>query len=860
LVGKLIVKSGNGNVEHSVALINAVVSAAGAALSAALNKLAFVTGIFTSLNGNEIADAAAKKTFAGTFIKYLSNNDAGVGGIGETFIQANLEFFVDSSNALGVEVGKLMVNADIAAAAVAVGDVGEHARWSAKLIGAMCSAHDFAGGAVERINFMKGVFQALANKNQALDNVCAGRNAPTDEATFAQHIITSLASVGGGGAATQLINGAGNPGDIGYANNHFNILEGNFRNLTQIEAGANNQIGKLVGHLLIAAGAANIWNSVHFLRIVGQKQAAANNGTEFVKAVFETITNANNFGGVGDNYPTKCIAMAAFANAILVIIGGLAAPVADATHLKLQSNPVPVAPPTTAETTLCDNDFLQLVYPGAGGASLSAEVLAKLIFCAGANDAQRAWIKYAAVAAVARSHNGSAQAAGGGGAIPPGPPILPVHISQSAALITARTASGAANAANPNGAGALNAGAGARAGAIESVYISTYAMSACSAAPNGGAGAAGAAIDRNAFLVRQGVAGAAGAQASAAPTGLAAAANVAKRRALLLSMPLPTNADTVAAVRGNPPAAVAPGAPGAPGAFGVATTIALADAAVNAKEIAIAAKTAKEAVDADAAAAANFRLFATGSALMINIARANRIINDNPYAVGALGTMAYGGFAAQVPPVAGAVAAAARARAGAAAAAPGTIDDVIFLVNALAYYINGGGAAPAAVNNPTGLHALFTALFGGAAAANPTNSPAVVAGAPGAFVFPNWANITAFTNAIAGVGGGLVAGNVLADQIINNIVDSPGDATDNPANAGQPTNPFFLLGGRKISYRVRKLKKSKTNYPKSKKYHSRGQKQYHKQDNKQFTSHKKYSVKNKHHKHQQNKNQQTKRH
>ena len=848
LVGKLIVKSGNGNVEHSVALINAVVSAAGAALSAALNKLAFVTGIFTSLNGNEIADAAAKKTFAGTFIKYLSNNDAGVGGIGETFIQANLEFFVDSSNALGVEVGKLMVNADIAAAAVAVGDVGEHARWSAKLIGAMCSAHDFAGGAVERINFMKGVFQALANKNQALDNVCAGRNAPTDEATFAQHIITSLASVGGGGAATQLINGAGNPGDIGYANNHFNILEGNFRNLTQIEAGANNQIGKLVGHLLIAAGAANIWNSVHFLRIVGQKQAAANNGTEFVKAVFETITNANNFGGVGDNYPTKCIAMAAFANAILVIIGGLAAPVADATHLKLQSNPPPAAAPTDNETTLCHNDFLWLT---DAGASLSAEVLAKLIFCAGANDAQRAWIKYAAVAAVARSHNGSAQAAGGGGAIPPGPPILPAHISQSAALITARTASGAANAAaNPNGAGAL--AAGARAAAVTSVFISTYAMSACSAVP-GNNNPNHAAADLNAFLVRQAAGGAGGAQASAAPTaptGLAAAANVAKRRALLLSMPLPTAAETAAAVANVAPAFVA--AVAAHPDFGVNATIVLADAAATAKDIAIKAKEAKEAVDAAAAAAgnpaaqasaANFRLFATGSALMINIARANNIINAAQYAVANPGTSARGGFAAQAL---AAIPGGAQAR-GAAAAA----DDVIFLVNALAYYIN-GAAVPDAANNPTGLHALFNALFGGVAATI-TNSPAV----PAAFVFPNWANIFAFTNAIALVGGGGGVGEVLADQIINNIVDFPGDATD---NAGHPADPFFLLGGRKISYRVRKLKKSKTNYPKSKKYHSRGQKQYHKQDNKQFTSHKKYSVKNKHHKHQQNKNQQTKRH
>ena len=157
-----------------------------------------------------------------------------------------------------------------------------------------------------------------------------------------------------------------------------------------------------------------------------------------------------------------------------------------------------------------------------------------------------------------------------------------------------------------------------------------------------------------------------------------------------------------------------------------------------------------------------------------------------------------------------------------AAAAAGAADqaDVVRLINAIKH----------AAGAPAGADALFTALYGAVAAADPTavgNLPVAVA-LP--FAFANRAQIQQFMNTAG------AAAAAVADSIVNHIA-----TTEDPFQAG---------GSKNRSYRIRKLKKSKTNNKKSKKYHSR--KQNHRQNNK-LNNNKKYSVKNKSTKHHKTK-------
>lgn len=146
-------------------------------------------------------------------------------------------------------------------------------------------------------------------------------------------------------------------------------------------------------------------------------------------------------------------------------------------------------------------------------------------------------------------------------------------------------------------------------------------------------------------------------------------------------------------------------------------------------------------------------------------------------------------------------------------------EDVVRLINAIKHA--GGGAK-------AGADALFTALYG-AAAVDPTAGGNLPAAAALPFVFPNWAQIQAFM----GTATGLAA--AVADSIVNHIV-----TTDDPFQAG---------GSKNRSYRIRKLKKSKNNNKKSKKYHSR--KQNHMQNNK--LNNKPHSIQNKSTKHHKTK-------
>jgi hypothetical protein len=720
------------------------------------NKLAFVKKVIEKLAEPVNATATqpekdAASVFANHIITSLVDNNF--------MAAAELPNFVDSNNDLGKEVGKLICKSGIQTGAVVAGDVGTHAKNSAILIGACCTVYMNAG---EPTNFIKGLFEQLVGYSDA-----------ATKAQFSQHIITSLASIGAAG---------------------FNILQGSFR---RFSINADTDIGKQVGKLIVNAGEANIWNSVHFIRVAGANKTA-NNGANFFKGVFGAITDVANYKPA-----TAEADRATFVNAILetaaaaapgnrATAAAAAAGVPNAAYLKVQSNAAG-AVPDQAATTLCHNDFLKHT-------NFAAEVLAKLIYCAGADEAQRAWIKYAAVAAVARSHDGSTGAGNGRVA---GVRIPPQHISEQAALITARTArAAAAPAAAPNAAGALGAGA---AGAVEAVYIATYAMSSqinnIGAAHNPVNAATQAELE--ALLVRRVGANGAGVQASAVLNTAPASADIAAaRRALLLSMPLPSQAETTAAVAANAPAAVTN--------VDIPNTIGKADTAADSAAIANAAKDAKTYVDANAPIRANFRLFSTGSALLINIARANNMIGNAAYNTAAVNTSAYGSFAVMalprnIPGQAG-------ARVIAGPGQPAAADDVIFLVNALAYYIN-GAAAPRAIT-PSGLKALYEKLFsapGAPVAASVTQSPATLGGG-NEFQFPKWANITNFTTAAGGVAA------VQADLIINKIVDSPGDRAN---LAADPNNQFYLLGGSTKSIAPSKPLRVKKLVPRTRKHNHR---------------------------------------
>jgi len=170
----------------------------------------------------------------------------------------------------------------------------------------------------------------------------------------------------------------------------------------------------------------------------------------------------------------------------------------------------------------------------------------------------------------------------------------------------------------------------------------------------------------------------------------------------------------------------------------------------------------------------------------------------------------------------------------AAAGGANATEDVKRVVNSICFFINGNHGAVPDNATPAGLKALYDDLFNiGNAIVNNGQSLAVQANigqVRGSFA--NWANIQQFINAA-------VAAPAVADSIVSYIAT---------------TEVSFQAGGSKNrSYRVRKLKKSKTNNKKSKKYHSR--KQNHMTNNKYNNKHnnKYHSIKNKSTKHNKTK-------
>ena len=403
------------------------------------------------------------------------------------------------------------------------------------------------------------------------------------------------------------------------------------------------------------------------------------------------------------------------------------------------------------------------------------------MWAAGENEAQRAFVKYAAVVAVARSHNGSALVAPNmpDGNIPHA--VNNAHISQNIALITARSAlhidqnANAVVATVGLVAGDVdyndNAGHGntlGKSGAINSiVYITSLAnaynnnIAQVAAPAHGNMQAILLPVSPLTSITNASLPILNNAIHSITIVGVNGDnATASKKRANLLSMSL-TQTDIASAHS--------------------ATAQQVAN--INGNANITTAANDKNSTNND------LKLYARGGALMINIARAVNIIGIVPYTTGAAATSTYTYFNVVNPPNAGAAAAASAAPANVA-----DVNDIYRLVNALCYYINCGAGAVPNINTPSGLKKLWNELFGQLAPIPVAYASGAAAGASPAiqaFNFPNFANIKGLTNAIATQPGGVHAraDADLADRIINYIVD---EIIDLPA---QHNNEYFHLGG-----------------------------------------------------------------
>lgn len=232
------------------------------------------------------------------------------------------------------------------------------------------------------------------------------------------------------------------------------------------------------------------------------------------------------------------------------------------------------------------------------------------------------------------------------------------------------------------------------------------------------------------------------------------------------------------------------------------------------------------------------------SALLINIAREVQIIST----AGPTAGNAALAFTYLQCPTSSLAAPANAAAAGVATNRGENARDVEILVNTICRFINYGdnttvsaaGAAaaanaPPAENTPPKLKALYNDLFGdGTNIANFgfCNQIADNDGYVRGNGFQKWNNISAFITFIHGKNPDV------ADLIIHNIVDN--------IHFSENNSELYQLGGRKIANTLRKQTKSKKNYYKFNKYHSRNNKEK-KQENNKYNKkyYKKYSVKNK---------------
>ena len=788
-------------------------------------KRAFITAIFNKITSamlNPQLTPALLSTFAAAIIAAMS---------AATF--RNVAHFALSDKYLGAEVGKLMCKINIPVAPSAPYAINVNANNIVKFIDNTC-----------RIN----IDTIDTTRNDTRDFITAMMKAisETKDVNFAHHFIAALSSIGAANNITQL----------------------NFRHLTKINTG--NKIGLYVGKMIVTASIEKIYNSLYFLRQLGVNTdvANSNNQVNFAEGVVSSITHFINFTGTDPEKKTAKIAFAA------KILNPGPVPV-NANNLT-----VPGAPgvlPDVGNSSLINIHFSSKVF--------GPSFLADIINATAKNAAEIGLFKYTAIAAVARSHDGSIRGGGGGGAgANADGNILLTHIANQAALITARTAigAGAAVATSPDASLVIANSASGIVAAAEAVYISTYAMSAVvENIPAGTAHIAGVAptpAEMNALFAKQGLPQAQAQPSTAAANWAADAAQSIERRSLLLNLNLPSHAQTIIAcdaavcapVNANPTTIAAP--PPAPPAVGVGinNTIHEADDKTFAQMIPVINKiptiiekaAAAGAGAAVAAEANNFMKFSYGAALAINIARANGIICNNTYNSDNDNAAAYTAFNVMTNPATSFTAATGLTADAVAADAndANNAKDLLILVNALCYYI--GGIQQPNDKYPADLKALYEALFSNAAAPiamvamGAAASPAIVAGAAATLAAADTAleKVRAFITTLAAVD---VASKIIADNIINCLTGKTipiGNTSENVYNFLEDgTNDGYLnvgtnkygygyvdMGGGKRIYRAIKLKKSKTNYKKSKIYHSRNNKL----KNKQYTKKNKFNASN----------------